>query len=100
MLSIRARAGLSVPAIRFLPLFIPWVLCFGQSAAVNGIVTDSSDAVIVGARLEIQNLETGLRREAQTNEAGAFSFNLLPVGRYRITATHAGFGASERPELK
>jgi len=71
-----------------------------QTATVNGIVTDMSDAVIVGARLEITNLETGLRREAQTNEAGAFAFNLLPVGRYRISVTHSGFGQSERPEIK
>jgi outer membrane receptor protein involved in Fe transport len=100
MPSIRIGAGLAVLVIRVLAPFVPLALCFAQTAAVNGIVTDASDAVIVGAKLEIQNLETGLRREALTNEAGAFSFNLLPVGRYRITATHAGFGASERPELK
>jgi hypothetical protein len=87
-------------AIRSLALLAPVALCFGQTATINGFVTDTSDAVIVGARLEVQNLETGLRREAQTNDAGAFSFNLLPVGRYRITATQTGFGASERPELK
>ena len=100
MPSIRIGAGLPVLVILVLAPFVPLALCFAQTAAVNGIVTDASDAVIVGAKLEIQNLETGLRREALTNEAGAFSFNLLPVGRYRITATHAGFGASERPELK
>ena len=75
-------------------------ICFGQTATVNGIVTDTTDAVIVGARLEIANLETGLRREALTNDSGAFSFNLLPVGRYKLSAAHPGFGASERPEIK
>jgi hypothetical protein len=75
-------------------------ICFAQTATVNGIVTDTSDAIIVGARLEVQNLDTGLRRETQTNDTGAFSFTLLPVGRYKITASSAGFGASERPELK
>src|SRR5215831_12706321 len=100
MHSTRQCAAAPVSVLRFLALLAPLAICFGQTATVNGIVTDASDAVIVGARLEIQNLETGLRREAPTNEAGAFSFNLLPVGRYRITATHAGFGASERPELK
>jgi hypothetical protein len=73
---------------------------FAQTATVNGIVTDSTDAIIVGARLEVTNLDTGLRREAETNDAGAFSFNLLPVGRYRITANANGFGPSERPEIK
>src|ERR1041385_7017511 len=76
------------------------LLCFGQTATINGIVTDTSDAVIIGAHLTITNLETGFRREVETNEAGAFSFTLLPVGRYSISVAHAGFGASERPEIK
>src|SRR3982751_4206743 len=85
---------------RVILLFAAACACFAQTATINGIVTDTTDAIIVGARLEVQNLDTGLRREAQTNDAGAFSFNLLPVGRYKITASHTGFGASERPELK
>src|SRR3954469_1980104 len=85
---------------RVLLLFAPLTLSFAQTATINGIVTDTTDAVIVGARLEVQNLETGLRRDAMTNDAGSFSFNLLPVGRYRIAASHPGFGASERPEIK
>jgi hypothetical protein len=82
-----------------LALLAPFAI-FAQTATVNGIVTDVSDAVIVGARLEISNLDTGLRREAQTNDSGSFSFNLLPVGRYKLSAAAAGFGASERPEIK
>jgi hypothetical protein len=81
-------------------LLAPFAVCFAQTATVSGIVTDTSDAVIVGASLAISNLDTGLRREAQTNDSGAFSFNLLPVGRYKLSASHPGFGASERPEIK
>src|SRR3954469_14126690 len=86
---------------------LKWVILLAASAAamaqtatVNGIVTDTTDAVIVGARLEVTNLDTGLRREALSNEAGAFSFSLLPVGRYKITAAANGFGLSEHPEVK
>jgi hypothetical protein len=86
--------------LRIAAFLAPWTLCLAQTATVNGVVTDTSDAVIVGAHLEISNLETGFRREAQTNESGAFSFNLLPVGRYKLSAAHPGFGASERPEIK
>jgi Carboxypeptidase regulatory-like domain/TonB dependent receptor-like, beta-barrel len=100
MLSTCRGAAALTFMIRFLALLAPLALCFGQTATVNGIVSDTSDAVIVRAQLEIENLDTGLRREAQTNEAGAFSFNLLPVGRYRLTATQTGFGISERPEIK
>lgn len=86
--------------LKGLALLLAASAAFAQTATVNGIVTDSSDAVIAGARLEVTNLETGLRREAVTNETGAFSFNLLPVGRYRIAANANGFGVSERPEIK
>jgi hypothetical protein len=85
---------------RFLLAAVSLSAAFAQTATVNGIVTDSTDAVIVGARLEVANLDTGLRREALTNDAGAFSFNLLPVGRYKISAAATGFGPSERPEIK
>jgi len=40
-------AGLPVLVIRVLAPFMPLALCFAQTAAVNGIVTDASDAVIV-----------------------------------------------------
>ena len=86
--------------VRLATLFAPLSLCLAQTATVNGVVTDTSDAVIAGAHLEISNLDTGLRRETETNDAGAFSFNLLPVGRYKLSAAHPGFGASERPEIK
>src|SRR5690349_5566142 len=94
--------GIGVKAVKRLVLLLlaPLAVSFAQTATVSGIVTDTSDAVIVGATLEISNLDTGLRREAQTNDSGAFSFNLLPVGRYRLSAAHPGFGASERPEIK
>ncbi|MCL4401728.1 MAG: TonB-dependent receptor [Acidobacteria bacterium] len=74
--------------------------CWAQTATVNGIVSDTSKAVVVGARVEIVNLETALRREVQTNNVGAFSITLLPVGRYKMAATMAGFGPADIPEIK
>ena len=74
--------------------------CWAQTASVNGIVTDSSKAIIAGARVEAANIETGLRREVQTNDTGAFSIKLLPVGRYTLKATMDGFGPADVPEIK
>src|ERR1041385_3849865 len=73
---------------------------FGQTATINGVVTDSSQAVIVGANISITNLETGLRRDVLTNEAGNYTFTLLPVGRYRVEAGMSGFTTQSRPELQ
>src|SRR5690348_18384773 len=73
---------------------------FAQTASVNGIVTDSSQAVMVGATITVTNVETGLRVEAHTNEAGNYTIPLLPVGRYRIAAAMAGFNTQSLPEVK
>src|SRR5690349_13064964 len=74
--------------------------CWAQTATVNGVVTDTTSAVIVGARLQITNLDTGLRQETQSSDAGTFTFKLLPVGRYKVEASKAGFGTSDVPEVK
>src|SRR5277367_308080 len=73
---------------------------FAQTATVNGVVTDSSQAVVAGASVTITNLDTGLRREARTNEAGGYTFTLLPVGRYKVDAVVPGFSPQSHPEVK
>ena len=44
-----------------------------------------------GGWVKILSQETGLRREAQTTESGAYTFSLLPIGLYTVTATQSGF---------
>ena len=56
-----------------------------------GRVTDSSDALIVGAKVEILNLETGVRFTSTTNRTGDYIFPLLVPGTYSVTAEHPGF---------
>src|SRR5689334_6751920 len=73
---------------------------FAQTATVNGVVTDSSQAVVVGATITVTNLDTGLRREARSNETGNYSLTLLPVGRYKIAAAMSGFNAQSLPNVK
>src|SRR4051794_36041674 len=86
--------------LRLLAVFVPLVGCWAQTATINGVVTDSTDAIITGAQIEVTNLDTGLRRGSLTSESGGFTFNLLPIGRYKIQASLKGFGVSERPEVK
>jgi hypothetical protein len=66
-----------------------------QAQAANGViegtVTDASGAVIPNAKVKVVNLDTGLEREATTNEKGLYRAPLLPVGNYKITVTQAGF---------
>jgi len=73
---------------------------FAQTASVDGGVTDSSQAIVAGASVTITNIDTGLRRDAHTNESGNYTFTQLPVGRYRIAVTMPGFSTESLPEVK
>src|SRR5260370_23532814 len=74
--------------------------CFGQASAINGqiegTVTDASGAVVPGVTVTIENVNTGFRRELQTDSSGFFRFTVLPLGTYNLKATFAGF----RPETR
>ena len=48
-------------------------------ATLSGRITDPSGAVVVGARIVIEKMDTGVTREAMTNEEGLYSApNLAP----------------------
>jgi hypothetical protein len=76
------------------------VSAFAQTATLNGVVTDTSAGVIPAVSVSITNIETGLKREAQTSGGGAYSFTLLPVGQYKVEAVKGGFGTQTRPNIK
>lgn len=60
------------------------------TGAVRGTVKAKSGAPVAGATLVIKSLETGFTRSAVADAAGAYSFNLLPVGAYEVTVTAQG----------
>ena len=61
------------------------------SAGVNGVVVDSSGAMVPNAQVIVTNLDTGATRETVTNESGVYQFPLLQPGRYSIIARKQGF---------
>jgi hypothetical protein len=56
-----------------------------------GRVTDSTDALVVGARIEAQNVDTGVKLSSITNRTGDYIFPLLVPGNYTVRAEHPGF---------
>jgi len=69
------------------------------TADIVGTVTDTSDAVVVGAKMTATNLATGLVYSTVTNNRGDYSIPLLPAGRYRIQAEMAGFKSWNIPGI-
>jgi hypothetical protein len=66
---------------------------FAQSttSAVNGNVTDSTGAIVIGASVEITNAGTGVVYSATSDGLGAYHVTQLPPGRYTMTVSKTGF---------
>ena len=59
--------------------------------ALDGNVTDASQAAVAGAKVEATNPQTNFTRETLTNSAGVYSLPTLPPGIYTITVSASGF---------
>jgi len=58
---------------------------------INGTVVDPSGAVVPGAAIEAVSTGTGVSWKAVTSSGGEFQFQDLPLGKYVVTVTAAGF---------
>src|SRR5262249_37483097 len=96
------RVGLKEATMRKSVFLTCAILCFFLCCAssvkaqqdtgdISGTVTDKQGAAIAGAQVTITNENTGLKRTVSTNERGAFTASLLPVGTYRILIEAKGF---------
>jgi hypothetical protein len=65
-----------------------------QNPVVSGRVTDSSNAVIGGATVELTNRATAIKTPTQTNGEGYFVLPPVSPGVYDIEARMAGFSAA------
>jgi hypothetical protein len=63
----------------------------GNQGSIEGLVADSSGAVIEGVTIGVRNLDTAATFSSHTNNTGLFRFSILPVGSYELTADHPGF---------
>ena len=75
-------------------LFLIAACAFGQAARTGtlvGTVSDSTGAVIQGARITVKNLETAFVSKGETSGEGAYYVPFLVVGTYELTVEAAGF---------
>ncbi|HEX4947955.1 MAG TPA: carboxypeptidase regulatory-like domain-containing protein, partial [Blastocatellia bacterium] len=61
------------------------------SSAVQGVVQDSSQAVIRNATVKLTSLQSGLSQETKTNDSGYYRFSSLAPGDYELTISSQGF---------
>jgi hypothetical protein len=67
---------------------------------ITGTVRDTTGAVMTQAKVTVTSQLTGLTRTVTTNETGTYSFPLLPVGLYSVTAEQTGFNQAKRSDIQ
>src|ERR1700676_3838396 len=81
-----------VLAVSFLFLMAAQALAQGETtSAIMGQVTDVTNAAIPVATVTIRNPQTGLQRNAKTDEEGRFDFPQLRPGTYSVEVEADGF---------
>jgi hypothetical protein len=69
------------------------------AADMEGVVRDDSGAVIIGAKITITNVDTGVVRSTTSDDGGRYRVSSLPPGQYKLHAEHTGYAAAEREGL-
>src|ERR1044071_3399515 len=83
-----------------LAMFATTSFAQGTTGQLTGTVVDPNGAVVQGATVTVRNRDTGLERQATTNDDGTFSVQLLPPGLYRVTASGSGFSEAVVEEVR
>ena len=61
------------------------------NATLLGTVTDASGAVVVGAKITITEMKTGVVHSITTNDSGNYEVPALAPGQYEVAAERQGF---------
>src|ERR1044072_8044274 len=93
-LKSRLIGSVHIPCL-FLVLLLCAPVAFGQTqsnaADLQGIVKDSTGAVVANATVTAHNARTGFSRSATTNDEGFFRLVNLPPADYEVTVEAANF---------
>ncbi len=69
------------------------------TGTIQGTAVDSSGGVLPGVTIVVRHVDSGQERAVVTNDTGFYSAPFVPIGRYRVAATLAGFGTVVRENI-
>ncbi len=81
-------------------LFAFSMLGADPTGTIAGTVLDPSGAAVVGAKVTVTALATGLTRQTVSGGDGSYIFPLLPVGFYSVAIEATGFRRSEQKGIQ
>jgi len=72
-----------------------------STASLTGLITDQTNAAAANVEVTVVSADTGYKRTAKTDGTGYYTFPELPIGKYEISVSHAGFATlQERVTLQ
>ena len=66
----------------------------------SGTVTDSTGAVVAGAKAILVNADTGFTKQVSTGGNGRFVFDMVPPGNYELQVQAQGFATFHQSGIK
>ncbi|HKQ74427.1 MAG TPA: TonB-dependent receptor [Blastocatellia bacterium] len=98
---MKKRHLIQIAMLMFLALTLP----LGADAQIlygslTGNVTDPTGAVVAGAKVEALNIGTGASNVVATDERGAYLFNNLQAGVYKVIITAQTFKALAQDNIR
>jgi len=92
-----AKVRLSRTSLRFSAVALTVVIALAARSSaqtagtISGHVSDSTGAAVAGATISLTNVETRSERSTVTTTSGDYTFTEIPVGVYKLRASHTGF---------
>jgi hypothetical protein len=75
------------------------VFAQATTGEITGRIEDAAGAVVPGATVTAENVDTGFARSTQSGAEGDYLITLLPPGRYTISAELQGFKRAVRESV-
>lgn len=79
---------------------MPFPVAAQFNSSIQGVVSDSTGALVPGATVRVTNLETGVVRQAETTVEGLYRILSLGAGSYRIEVNKQGFRSALRERVE
>jgi len=76
------------------------LLAQSTTQTIQGLITDSSGAIVSGARVSIKNTGTGVALNTTSNATGNYTFPLVQVGNYDVKVEMQGFKSGAAKNLR
>ncbi|ABF39630.1 Cna B-type protein [Candidatus Koribacter versatilis Ellin345] len=86
-------------ALALLLTSLPLLAGAQATTSLHGTVTDTTGAIVSGAKVTLSSTATNMVRQTTSNDKGIYDLESLMPGAYKLTVTAQGFRTMERPEL-